>query len=152
MFRGLTKLSVDSKGRIAVPKAHRDKLLNEGIDSLCVTADPIGCLLVYPEPVWLELEEQIARLPNADPEVREQQELYIGYAELQAFDSTGRIMLNQPQREFGGIERRVYLIGVGKKFELWSEAAWEAKLHRIKSRAQQGEQTAVPSAMQELNF
>ncbi|MFT6301463.1 MAG: DNA-binding transcriptional regulator/RsmH inhibitor MraZ, partial [Pseudomonadales bacterium] len=39
-FRGITKLSIDAKGRLAMPKNHRIRLEENGVKELVVTADP----------------------------------------------------------------------------------------------------------------
>ena len=61
MFRGVTHLSLDAKGRLAVPARHRDTLLAAGGGRLVLTADPNRCLLVYPLAAWEPIE---ARLIN----------------------------------------------------------------------------------------
>jgi len=124
-FRGITKLSVDAKGRVAVPKAHRDRLQKDGIRELVVTADPSRCLLVYPTPIWHEIEEKLITIPNSSPQARMFQRLYVGYATDIELDSTGRILLPTELREYAGIDRKAVLIGQGKKFELWDERTWE---------------------------
>ena len=43
-------------------------------------------------------------------------------------DSNGRILLPLLLREYAGIDKQVILVGQGKKFELWSKAAWQ--IHR----------------------
>jgi hypothetical protein len=45
MFRGASSLSLDVKGRLAVPAKHRDALLSQRTGQLVLTAHPHRCLL-----------------------------------------------------------------------------------------------------------
>jgi len=126
MLRGISKLTVDAKGRLAMPKAHRDRLENAGITRLIVTRDRSNCLLIYPMPDWVEIETQLMSAPNSDPQIRAMQRLYVGHATEVEFDSNGRILLPSALRELVGIRKKTLLIGQGKKWELWSEEAYDA--------------------------
>lgn len=125
-FRGLTKLSVDAKGRVAVPKAHRDALLESGVTELVVTASPSKCLYVLAKDEWLELEQKIMAMPNVKSKaVLRIQRLYVGHATMVELDGTGRMLLSAELRAFAGIDRKAMLVGQGKKLEIWDEARWE---------------------------
>ncbi len=126
MFRGISKLTVDAKGRLAMPKHHRDRLEQDGVTRLMVTVDPSHCLLIYPMPEWLEIEQKLMSAPNTDPRIRTMQRLYVGYATEVEFDVNGRILLPAALREYAGIKKKTVLIGQGKKCELWSEESFEA--------------------------
>lgn len=141
-FRGITKISVDAKGRIAVPKHHRDLLERHGITEICLTADPCGCLLVYPMPEWERIEDELVDLPIEHPRARRLQRLYIGYATPLAFDSGGRVLLTPELREYARIVGPVMLVGQGRRLELWDERAWIAE--NEKWRAADEEAEAVP--------
>jgi len=151
-FRGITKLSVDAKGRVAVPKAHRDRLQKDGIRELVVTADPSRCLLVYPTPIWHEIEEKLITIPNSSPQARMFQRLYVGYATDIELDSTGRILLPTELREYAGIDRKAVLIGQGKKFELWDERTWEVESENWKSQVNDLDTSELPAALQNISF
>ena len=43
VFRGVTQLALDAKGRLAVPAKHRDALAMNGPGRLVLTADPSRC-------------------------------------------------------------------------------------------------------------
>ena len=153
MFRGLTKLSVDAKGRVAIPKAHRDRVVEEGVSKLVITADPVSkCVVIYPQPVWAQIEVQISQLPNLNPLTRSLQRYYIGFADEQEFDGTGRIMLSQALRDFGRIDKKAVLIGQGKKFELWSEESWEAEAVRAQDEISAMDWSQMPEGLQSLSL
>src|SRR5437667_284528 len=68
-FHGAAVITLDAKGRVAIPTRHRDALLDGG-KSLVVTAHPDGCVLIYPanewEPVRLRVEAIEALAVRAD--------------------------------------------------------------------------------------
>jgi len=150
-FRGLTKLSVDAKGRLAVPKAQRESLEENGVVELVVTADPAKCLNVYPKDVWEEIEEQLIAVPNGGSKAtRKLQRLYIGYATSLELDGTGRMLLSSELREYAGIDRKAVLVGQGRKFELWDEQRWDQECDLDESDDVSPEQ--LPIALQNISF
>ena len=63
VFLGVTQLSLDAKGRLAVPARHRDVLLAGGNGGLVLTADPSRCLLVYPVEAWEPIQARLKSSP-----------------------------------------------------------------------------------------
>ena len=125
-FSGLSKLSVDSKGRVAMPKAHRDVLEESAVTELVVTASTSKCLNVYRKEEWVELERKLMGMPNVKSQaVQKIQRVYVGYANAVSLDSAGRGSLTAEQRRYAGIERKAMFVGQGSKFEIWDEANWE---------------------------
>lgn len=127
MFRGVNHLTLDAKGRMAMPSRYRDRLVQRCDGQMVVTVDPDHCLLLYPLPEWEEIERKLVRLPSLNPAARRLQRLLIGHATECELDGHGRILVPPPLREFAGLDRRVVLIGQGNKFELWDEAAWSER-------------------------
>ena len=127
MFRGIANLSVDAKGRIAVPKIHRDRLEAENVTELMATIDPDRCLLIYAMEHWREFENTIMSLPNADPYNRVLQRYYVGHATELELDSNGRILIPAVLRDYAAIEKKAVMLGQGQKLELWSDEVWQEK-------------------------
>lgn len=126
MFRGISLLSLDNKGRLAMPARYRQQLLDVASGQLVATVDRDRCLLLYPLPVWEEVERKLIQLSSVNPRARALKRLLLGHAEECALDASSRILLPAPLREFIQLERRVALVGQGNKFEIWSELAWNA--------------------------
>lgn len=151
-FRGISKLSVDAKGRLAMPKNHRERLSTDGTGELVVTADPSRCLLIYPKPIWHEIEEKLINVPNSSPSTRAIQRFYIGYATDIELDGTGRMLLPAELREFAGIDRKAVLIGQGKKFELWDERTFEIESENWKQQVNEINPADLPLELQNISF
>lgn len=128
MFRGVTQLSLDGKGRLAIPAKYRDGLIACCTGHLIVTADPSRCLLVYPRPAWEPIEKKLNSLSSFNPQTRSLQRLLVGNASDIEMDNAGRILLPLPLRQFAGLDKDVVLVGQGAKFELWSETAWNEQI------------------------
>ena len=127
MFRGATKVTIDAKGRLAIPTRYRDRLTTRSSGQLVVTVDRDYCLLLYPYPDWEEIERKLIRLPSLNKQARRLQRLMVGYATELELDGNGRILLSRELREFADIERQAILIGQGNKFELWNDEIWNKK-------------------------
>jgi MraZ protein len=125
VYRGANVLNLDAKGRMAMPAKYRDQLTASCDGRLVVTVNRDRCLLLYPLPVWEEIEAQLNRLPGLDPNVRRLQRNLMGRSEDLELDAQGRIRLPPALREFADLHKRVALVGLGKKFEVWNEEAWQ---------------------------
>ena len=127
VFRGATKVTLDAKGRMAVPTRYRERLAARCDGQIIVTVDRDHCLLVYPLPDWEELERKLVRLPSMNKVARRIVRIMVGYATEVDMDSSGRILVSRELRDFAGLEKNAMLIGQGNKFELWDEQTWNDK-------------------------
>ena len=127
VFRGATKVTLDAKGRMAMPTRYRERLASRCDGQMIVTVDKDHCLLVYPLPDWEELERKLVRLPSMNKTARRIVRIMVGYATEVDMDANGRILVSRELREFASLEKQARLIGQGNKFELWDEAGWNEK-------------------------
>jgi len=127
MFRGATKVTLDAKGRMAIPTRYRERLATRCDGHVVATVDRDFCLLIYPLPDWEEIERKLVRLPAFDRKARRLQRLMVGYATELELDGHGRILLPRELREFAGLDKHTLLIGQGNKFELWDEERWNER-------------------------
>jgi len=127
MFRGVTSLALDVKGRLAIPSRYRDSLVPPGSGSLVLTADPSRCLLVYPRASWEPLQARLMALSSFDAKIRSLQRLLVGHADDVEVDAAGRILVPPSLRRYASLDKRVVLVGQGRKFELWDEAQWQVE-------------------------
>ena len=124
MFRGVTHLALDNKGRLAVPAKHRDSLARPGDGKLVLTADPSHCLLLYPLPAWEPIQQRLMALSSFDPNTRALQRLIVGHADDVVLDGAGRILVPPALRQYAALDKHVVLVGQGNKFELWDQQKW----------------------------
>ena len=81
VFRGVTELALDAKGRFAVPSRHRDAIVAESGSHLVLTADPSRCLLLYPLAAWEPIQSRLMALSSFDERLRQLQRLIVGHAD-----------------------------------------------------------------------
>lgn len=124
MYRGVTHLTLDEKGRLSVPAKYRERILASCEGQLIVTVDTVHCLMIYPLPDWEVIEQTLMNKPNLDKQVRRLQRLLVGHASEVDMSRQGRISIPPALREFAGLEKQVTLVGQGKKLELWDTAHW----------------------------
>jgi MraZ protein len=129
MFQGETAITVDEKGRLAIPTASREQVARGG-NRLVVTYNPYesGCLWLYPESAWEKVRDQVNALPNAKRVHRNLQLKLVGAATVVEPDGSGRILVPPSHRNTAGIGKKAVLLGMGNKFELWSEQAHLAQI------------------------
>lgn len=128
MFRGINAITIDTKGRLAIPTRYRSALGADERTSLVVTIDTEEtCLLLYPLATWQIIEENLQKLPSFNAAARRIQRLLIGHATDVELDGNGRVLLPNVLRDYAQLEKEVVMIGQGNKFEVWNKALWEAR-------------------------
>ena len=125
MFEGAAALSLDAKGRLAIPARHRETLLVAAEGSLVLTAHPHRCLLLYPSPAWQPIRDQILKASSLDSRSAAIKRVLVGNARSEVLDSAGRLLVATELREYAQFGKIVYLVGMGSHFEIWSEAGWK---------------------------
>jgi MraZ protein len=125
VFQGATALSLDAKGRMAVPARHRDALAVASSGRLILTTHPHRCLLLYPEPAWAPIRDKILAAPSFDPRSAAAKRVLVGNARDEEMDGAGRLLIAPELREYASLEKQVWLVGMGSHFEIWSDAGWK---------------------------
>jgi MraZ protein len=123
VFFGETAINLDAKGRLAVPMRYRDDLKEQCGNRLVLTysAFDSGVLWLYLEKEWQRVRDEVMDLPSLNPSHRALQRRLVGSATAVEPDGSGRILLPSSLREFTGLEKRVVLLGMGGRFEIWNE-------------------------------
>ena len=126
MFRGCSTLSVDNKGRLAVPSRYRERLVCLASGNLILTLNPLDrSLWLYPLPEWELIESKLADLSDFDRQGRRAKQMMRGYATDCQMDGQGRILIPHELREYAGLGKQAVILGQGNKFEIWDEKGWK---------------------------
>lgn len=126
MFRGINSVTLDAKGRMALPARHREAIRARSAGRLVTTIDRVDpCLLVYALPDWETLQATLQRMSNVAKPVRRLQRVLIGHATDMELDANGRVLLPQMLRNYAQLERKLVVVGQGNKIEIWSEGNWQ---------------------------
>ena len=131
LFKGIHTLSLDSKGRLGIPIIYRDHIMGLLKGSMVITIDTEErCLLLYPSATWSKIQNKINELPSFNKNARRIQRLLIGHAEDIDVDTSGRILISRPLRDYASLSKKVTLIGQGEKFEIWNQNFWNENVDK----------------------
>jgi len=124
MFRGRFYHQIDAKGRLSVPSRFRETLSSNDDEKLIITNFD-DCLWAYPSAEWQQLERKVSALPQFMDEVKALQRVFISAAAECPIDKQGRILIPPSLRDYAGLARDVVVVGMTRRFELWSRDRWE---------------------------
>ena len=129
LLSGTNDVSLDLKGRMAIPARYKDLIKDESDGQLIVTRCIFDkCLWIYPTSEWENVVESLGALPTiTDPLCRTIQRIVLGSAVFCSLDAQGRILIPQELRTEASLEKKAFLIGFNNKFELWSEENFKAQ-------------------------
>jgi MraZ protein len=138
MFQGETAVTLDDKGRLALPVAYRDLIASACANRLVFTYNPFehGCLWLFPQGEWEKVRDQVNALSGVKRVHRDLQLKLVGAAAQVELDGSARVLVPASQRMAAGIEKRAVLLGMNTKFELWSG---EAHLNKIRQTIGEGD-------------
>ena len=142
MFMGEYNHTIDAKGRMIVPSKFRELLGNEFV----VTKGLDGCLFVYPNEEWKNIEEKFRTVPLTTKDARKFSRFFFAGAATCEVDKQGRILIPGVLREFAGLEKDVVLIGVASRIEIWDKE----KLNQ--SQIDEDDMESIAEQMEELGL
>jgi MraZ protein len=146
VFFGETAINLDAKGRLAVPMRYRDALVQQCENRMVLTysAFDTGSLWLQPEQFWERVRDDVMALPNFNANHRSLQRRLVGSATAVEPDGSGRILLPPSLRQVAGLEKRVILLGMGNRFEIWNENILNEK--RVEEESNLDEQASEEMA------
>ena len=121
MFMGEYRHTVDPKGRLIVPSKFRELLGAEFV----VTRGLDGCLFVYPNDEWENIENKFREIPLTTKDARKFSRFFFAGAADCEVDKQGRVLIPSVLREFAGLNKEVVLVGVLNRIEIWSKERWQ---------------------------
>ena len=131
MFQGAAALSLDVKGRLAIPVRHREALAAAADGRLVLTAHPHRCLLLYPEPAWEPIRDKVLAASSMNLQSAAIKRLLVGNAREETMDAAGRLLVAPELRQFAELEKQVWLVGQGSHFEIWSDRGWQQQQQAV---------------------
>lgn len=142
IFQGPAALTLDGKGRFAMPARHREALTALGIHKLTLTKHPEGALMVFPQPAWETFRDRVVALPMSAAGWKR---IFLGNALELELDASGRVLVAPELRAAAGLMRDVMLLGMGSHFELWDAARYAEHEQGVMS-------SEMPEAIKNFSF
>lgn len=125
---------IDRKGRVSVPASFRAALAGQAFPGVVLfKSTGHDCLEGFD---FSTMQELSARLDHFDLFSNQQDDLATSiFAEAVQcpFDGEGRILLPDGLLRFAGLDETVIFAGLGRKFQIWDQAKFEAR--RVAARA-----------------
>ncbi len=125
MFYGEFEHTLDRKGRLIVPSKFRDSLKEHYIERFFITRGLDKCLFMFAEDEWRSQEQKFKSMSFTKSEYRRFNRLYFSGACELIPDKQGRVLIPTYLKEYAGIKRDVYIIGVSNRIEIWSRKDWQ---------------------------
>ena len=141
MFIGEYTISMDVKGRIAVPAKFRSRLETQAV----ITRGLDKSLFIYPKQEWEVIAGKLAALPLSKANSRAFARLMLAGAWDIEIDKQGRIIIPEYLRQFANLTKKIVAAGLYDRIEIWDEEAW-----RIYKMSTERESTAIAEGLGEL--
>ncbi|MGQ0733260.1 MAG: division/cell wall cluster transcriptional repressor MraZ [Acidobacteriota bacterium] len=130
MLRGNAPAKIDDRGRLKVPTAFRDLIIQDHGRELFVTSVSGESVHVYPMAVWLEIEARVAKMPSTHPTRTRFLDRVNFYGQMAELDPQGRVLIHQRLRDSAQMSGEVDVLGKQNFLEVWNHDRFVAKLLR----------------------
>lgn len=128
MFRGSSPAKIDDKGRLKIPTDFRRSIEEKYGQDLFVTSVLGDSALIYPLPVWEEIEERLVSLPSTDRTKVRYLERVNYFGQQVTLDVQGRILIPQLLRESAGMNGDVVVSGQLNHLVIWNHERFAKRL------------------------
>jgi MraZ protein len=125
-----TRLTLDPKGRLTLPKQLRHALAGHGISSLVAVGNDGnkgGLSLFTLDKYRNSIEARTADIDPFAPRSADFLRAVVSTNQTLTIDGHGRVLLPAALRELAGIQREVVAFSMAGWFELWDRDRWEGR-------------------------
>ncbi len=134
-FYGQFQTTLDDKGRFALPAKLRNVVDSAGkayLDgTLLLTKGLEGCLSIYPEPEWQEIQNRLSSLNFTQKDFRYFSRRFYSSAATVSTDRSGRILVPSNLIAEAGLKKDLLVIGVNRSIEVWNPERFEYYLQQF---------------------
>ncbi len=118
-FLGEYEATLDAKGRFLFPVGFKRQLPQEEGHRFVINRGFKKNLNLYPVQNWDQLFDEIEKLSEFDPKVREFLDFFLNGATFIETDSAGRLLIPPNLKEQSGLEKDIVLVAKIKRIEIW---------------------------------
>ncbi len=130
MLRGNHAAKIDDKGRLKLPNAFRSLVQGKHGTELFVTSLTGEYVRIFPMPVWLALEEKLARAPSTHPARLKYFDRVNYFGQTAELDAQGRVLIHPRLRDSAGMSGEVDVLGQYDVLDVWNHERLIAKMQR----------------------
>src|SRR5262245_16593309 len=131
MLRGNAPATIDDKGRLKVPSTFRTYIEESWGSDFYVTSLSGESALIYPLPIWQEIEDRLAKLPSLNPTKKKFLDRTNFYGQVTSSDKSGRVLIPTLLRESAQMTGEVAVLGYLDRLEVWNQQRF---LERLKAQ------------------
>ena len=128
VLRGNFSAKIDAKGRLKIPTAFRTPIEEKYASSLFVTSITGESILIYPMPVWIGIEDKLARVPSTHPSRNRFFDRVNFFGQPAEFDKQGRVLMHTRVREVASMVGEVDVFGQYDHLEVWNHERFVERL------------------------
>ena len=118
-FLGEYEATLDTKGRFLFPAGFKRQLPQEESQRFVINRGFKKNLNLYPIQNWDQLFDEIEKLSEFDPKVREFLDFFLNGATFVETVSAGRLLIPPNLKEQSGLEKDIVLVAKIKRIEIW---------------------------------
>ena len=126
VFTGTFQRSLDGKARFLLPKRVRAELSESNL--LFLTPGTDHCLELHTDESLHTLAERANQSAAGSQNIKSFSRLFYAQAEQCGIDAQGRIRIPKSLTSYAGLEKDIYIVGVGFNWEIWDVANWRSYL------------------------
>jgi MraZ protein len=130
VFRGNAPARIDDKGRLKVPNTFKSLLESKYGRDLFLSSLSGEYVRIYPMPVWLELEEKLARMPSTHPSRLRFLDRVNYFGQAAELDAQGRVLIPLRLREAATMNGEVDVLGQVNFLDVWNHERLTTKMQR----------------------
>lgn len=119
-FIGEYEARLDAKGRFLFPAGFKKQLSSEDV-SFVLNRGFEKCLRLYTSESWDPVFENLSKLNDFDPKVRQFKRFFLNGATPVEFDTAGRLLVPKNLIEYAGLDKDIVLVSVIDKIEIWDK-------------------------------
>jgi len=128
VLRGNAPAKIDDKGRLKVPNAFRTVIQKDNGSDLFVTSLTGQSVRIYPMPVWIEIENRLAKVPSTHPARQRFLDRVNFYGQVAELDPQGRVLIQPRLRDAAQMNGEVDVLGQQSFLEVWNHERLVARL------------------------
>jgi MraZ protein len=128
VLRGNAPAKIDDRGRLKMPAGFRSVIQQEHGRELFVTSLTGDSVRIYPMPVWLDVENRLAKMPSTHPARMKFLDRVNFYGQVAELDPQGRVLIPPRLRESAQMTGEVDVLGIHNFVEVWNHERFLARL------------------------
>lgn len=125
--------NLDNKGRVAIPSRFKSRFSEGSV----ITRGLEMCLFLFPRDEWEKVVSKLIQLPISQQDSRAFSRLILSGAFEVNLDNHGRLLIPEYLRKYAQLKKRVVLVGVHNRVEIWDEKMWQEYVREKETNVQE---------------